>query len=230
MSNIEEYRTGTAPWFPNNDNDYDGLKNMVEDNTGVFQDLSHTGTDPVMPDTDNGGELDGLEAFLGRNPNTNPSDDINWTAHDWVSASGTYDNKFAALGLTDADTLVIAYEYPGYNLASRRWTGSAWSGVTYQFGALAEQPKLRKDPMTKKLHVFWKEIDSGLSQRRVHRAEYQGTSFANEDIPLTRNNELYTLDDFDVVIGGNTVSGGARNISAAESVTSIIPMTKTEPS
>ena len=49
------------------DSDNDGLLNEVETNTGIFVDASDTGTDPLNPDYDGDGLLDGFEFDNGFN-------------------------------------------------------------------------------------------------------------------------------------------------------------------
>ncbi len=55
------------------DSDGDGLYNHVESNDGVFQGISHTGTDPMRWDSDGDGWGDGEEALQGYDPN-DPAD------------------------------------------------------------------------------------------------------------------------------------------------------------
>lgn len=55
------------------DQDQDLLLDVYEDNTDVFVDDTHTGTDPNDPDSDDDGVLDGIEVELGTDPN-NPFD------------------------------------------------------------------------------------------------------------------------------------------------------------
>jgi hypothetical protein len=72
LDNKTEVARGTHPLL--DDTDADGLKDNVETGTGVFVDGNNTGTKPTVPDTDQGGELDGREVKAGRNPN-DPLDD-----------------------------------------------------------------------------------------------------------------------------------------------------------
>jgi len=51
------------------DQDQDLLDDDVETNTGTFVDANDTGTDPNNPDTDGDGYLDGIEVFVGTDPN-----------------------------------------------------------------------------------------------------------------------------------------------------------------
>jgi len=51
------------------DQDQDLLLDAYEDNTDVFVDDTHTGTDPNDPDSDDDGVLDGIEVELGTDPN-----------------------------------------------------------------------------------------------------------------------------------------------------------------
>ena len=50
------------------DDDNDGLLDVVETNSGVFVSPNDTGTDPVLADTDRDGFDDGLEVFFGVDP------------------------------------------------------------------------------------------------------------------------------------------------------------------
>lgn len=52
------------------DDDGDGLADAVETLTGVFVSPTDTGTDPLDPDTDRDGYLDGEEVAAGSDPNT----------------------------------------------------------------------------------------------------------------------------------------------------------------
>ncbi len=51
------------------DQDQDALLDAYEDDTGVFVDGTHTGTDPNDPDSDDDGVMDGIEVELGTDPN-----------------------------------------------------------------------------------------------------------------------------------------------------------------
>ncbi len=55
--------------FEGPDADGDGLPNEVETGTGVFTSPGDTGTDPLDPDSDGDGHLDGDEVALGSDPN-----------------------------------------------------------------------------------------------------------------------------------------------------------------
>jgi len=57
VSNLDEYLAG--------DEDGDGLSNAVETNTGLFYDMSDTGTDPLIADTDGDGLSDAAETNTG---------------------------------------------------------------------------------------------------------------------------------------------------------------------
>ncbi|MDB4762574.1 hypothetical protein OAG38_02430 [Akkermansiaceae bacterium] len=54
------------PGDPDRDSDGDGLKDIVETNTGVFQSMEDTGTDPLKIDSDNDGVSDSSELGLDR--------------------------------------------------------------------------------------------------------------------------------------------------------------------
>jgi hypothetical protein len=57
------------------DDDFDGLCNSVETNTGIYNDVYDTGTDPNDADTDNDGLSDGIEVNnLSTNPNVTDTD------------------------------------------------------------------------------------------------------------------------------------------------------------
>ena len=58
--------------FFDDDDDNDGLLDIVETNTGVFNSATDTGTDPLNPDTDGDGIDDGLEVSGGSDP-TDPN-------------------------------------------------------------------------------------------------------------------------------------------------------------
>ena len=50
------------------DSDNDGLPDSAETNTGLFVSSANTGTDPLNPDTDGDGWMDGNEVQLGTSP------------------------------------------------------------------------------------------------------------------------------------------------------------------
>ncbi|HUT54833.1 MAG TPA: hypothetical protein VM658_15685, partial [bacterium] len=199
LTNLEEYRSFTDPLFPNNDNDRDGLANEVEDNTRVFLDMAHTGTSPVLSDTDAGTELDGLEAYLGRNPNSNPSDDVKWSTPARVY-SNTYEEILPSLGINGAGTIFVAFERQGqtYPICYRTWSGSSWSGYTNVTSATsnAHNPLLRTAP-DGVLHLFWQE--SGASWTLNH-AYYNGSAFTGAEVLETRANQAF--QSYDVQIDG----------------------------
>ncbi len=58
------------------DSDGDGLRDVVETNTGVYVSPTDTGTDPNNPDTDGDGISDGREVAFG----TDPTDPESWPA------------------------------------------------------------------------------------------------------------------------------------------------------
>ncbi|MCH2061296.1 MAG: hypothetical protein MK183_11775, partial [Verrucomicrobiales bacterium] len=62
--------TGNRLSFPpeDGDSDNDGLPDSVETNTGIFVSGNNTGTDPLNPDTDGDGWMDGNEIELGSSP------------------------------------------------------------------------------------------------------------------------------------------------------------------
>ena len=57
------------PAFLDDDDDNDGLLDTVETNTGVFSSAFDTGSDPLDPDSDGDGFLDGEEVAAGSDPN-----------------------------------------------------------------------------------------------------------------------------------------------------------------
>lgn len=57
------------PWFLDDDDDGDGLLDVVETATGLFVSASNTGTSPVDADSDHDGHSDGAEVAAGTNPN-----------------------------------------------------------------------------------------------------------------------------------------------------------------
>jgi hypothetical protein len=73
LSNAVEIERGTHPLRP--DTDADGLRDAVEDDTGVFLDLGHTGTDPLDFDTDGDGVGDGDELARSLDPHNADTDD-----------------------------------------------------------------------------------------------------------------------------------------------------------
>lgn len=58
-----------APGFLDDDDDGDGLPDVVETRTGVFAGPGDTGTDPLDADSDGDGFLDGEEVALRSDPN-----------------------------------------------------------------------------------------------------------------------------------------------------------------
>lgn len=61
-----------SPAYVDPDDDNDGLLDVVETSSGVFQSASDTGTDPIDPDSDGDGVPDGTEVALGTDP-TDPA-------------------------------------------------------------------------------------------------------------------------------------------------------------
>ena len=57
------------PSYLDDDDDGDGLLDVVETGTGVFVSPTDTGTDPLDPDSDGDGASDGLEVAAGTDPN-----------------------------------------------------------------------------------------------------------------------------------------------------------------
>jgi hypothetical protein len=57
------------------DDDNDGLLDIYETDTGTYVSPTDTGTDPLDPDSDDDGLLDGAEVALGTNPNDPDHDD-----------------------------------------------------------------------------------------------------------------------------------------------------------
>jgi len=97
------------------DDDGDGLPDHVENDTGVFLDPNHTGTDPLVVDTDGDGVNDFDEVVGGSDP-TDPSDPIpTWfylddgsdqgTAWRDPNAPGTWASGLQQLGYGDNDVV-----------------------------------------------------------------------------------------------------------------------------
>ena len=55
------------------DDDDDWLLDIYETDTGIFIDETDTGSDPLNPDTNGNGIIDGEEVFLGGDPNATPT-------------------------------------------------------------------------------------------------------------------------------------------------------------
>ena len=62
------------------DRDGDGLPDRVETNTGVFEGLANTGTDPDNPDSDGDGIPDGIEVNFPMRPNLGDEDLVQFFA------------------------------------------------------------------------------------------------------------------------------------------------------
>ena len=96
--NLTPY-VGTLPSLQINiqpclDNDSDGLCNIVETNTGVYNGVYDTGTDPNDADTDNDGLSDRLEVdVLGTDPNLIDSDSDGTPDGDEDSDSDGFSNS-----------------------------------------------------------------------------------------------------------------------------------------
>jgi Concanavalin A-like lectin/glucanases superfamily/PA14 domain/Bacterial TSP3 repeat len=71
LTDAQEITATTNPLDPDTDND--GLLDGVEDDTGVFVDAGHTGTDPKNADSDGDKWPDGVEVGWPSNPNLNTS-------------------------------------------------------------------------------------------------------------------------------------------------------------
>lgn len=90
LSNTAEIARGSIPLL--DDSDFDGIKDAIETNTGIFAGPMDTGTDPRNGDSDKGGVPDGRELALGTNP-LDPADDrIVWVVT-WVPF-GLRDQRF----------------------------------------------------------------------------------------------------------------------------------------
>jgi hypothetical protein len=81
------------------DDDNDGLLDVVETNSGVFVSLTDTGTDPLLFDTDGDGLNDGVETSLGTDPLNTDSDGDG--VPDSIDNCPTLDNPYQAD--TDSD-------------------------------------------------------------------------------------------------------------------------------
>ena len=76
LTNLEEFNLGTSP--VSDDTDSDGLKDNVENDTGIYLDANSTGTSPTIADSDEDGLADGVEnptlAFVDQDqPGTDPN-------------------------------------------------------------------------------------------------------------------------------------------------------------
>ncbi len=90
--------------------DHDGLREIVETNTGIYVSPSDTGTDPFDWDSDGDGYADGLEVNLGHDPN-DPDDHPDMH---WVPALGPRGHALLLLALAGAGAS---------SLRLRRWRG-----------------------------------------------------------------------------------------------------------
>lgn len=57
------------PFFLDDDDDGDGLEDLVETATGIFVSALNTGSSPFLPDSDGDGVNDGVEVLAGTDPN-----------------------------------------------------------------------------------------------------------------------------------------------------------------
>ncbi len=208
ITSLVEYWNMTDPLYPNNDNDRDALPNESEDNTGVFVDIAHTGSSPIISDTDNGGELDGLEAYLGTEPNSTPGDDRKWTTPARAYPS-SYEDENPTIGVSGADSVTLAFEYTGAATAIkyRRWQGSSWSGYSSLAYSTANShdPKLRrsKDLQDDTLFLFWQDSNSSGPSYSLMQALFVGTTFQYGETLFTTTAQAFMA--YDVAIDSKGV-------------------------
>jgi hypothetical protein len=88
------------------DDDGDGLPDWVENDTGFFLDPNHTGTDPLVVDTDRDGISDFDEVMGGSDP-TDPADPIP------APTSGPVQRMLLGLGLLGVLALALIRARPG---------------------------------------------------------------------------------------------------------------------
>ncbi len=133
FTNLEEYFFGTNPNIPGNDDDRDMLSNDVETNSRVWNGIQDPGSSPTSPDTDKGGELDGIEALLGRDPN-DPANDVTWSDTINVSSSASA-NSMRPKILGDVNTAFVLYKQNSGSYArlaiQSTSTGTSWSDTTF---------------------------------------------------------------------------------------------------
>ncbi len=182
LSNAEEFLYGTDPFFPDNDHDRDGLANNVEDNSGVMVDSAHTGTSPLNPDTDGGGELDGLEVYLGRDPNGLPTDDVRWNAPDGAVQDTNQNMNRPQMAVSAGDTVLMTYVFEGAtdNLCWSTWNDSTqWSAPTCGYGSTAQMPRLKTHP-DGSVWLYWIEYGVFGLDWSLRRAAFGGQTFSGE--------------------------------------------------
>jgi len=153
----------TDPLAVDADGDQDWAPDSVETDTGVFVDATDTGTDPLNPDSDGDGVLDGLEAIGGSNPldykvfpsplkigtetrvsengssSLNPS--LSWTGSEFgVSWSDSrhgdneiYFARLTAAGDTAGQEVRVTYDSGGSWATSLAWSGSEFGVAWYDF-------------------------------------------------------------------------------------------------
>lgn len=139
LSNLSEYQMGLLP--NDDDTDDDGLKDGVEDNTGIFASAAGTGTDPKRPDTDGDGLKDGDEVTIhSTDPNLVDSDgDLYPDGYEvLVAGSDPADDADPAL----VPDLIAEYRFelpsmPGFDSAGGDDSGTYVAGAHVSTGALA---------------------------------------------------------------------------------------------
>jgi hypothetical protein len=136
------------------DSDFDGLLDVHETNTGVFEPPCSAGTDPNDPDTDGDGIPDGLETFatedldlpaMGSNPlRADIFVELDWTVFQTTShrpspaAMAAVVDAFAAAPILNADGSTGIAVHVDYGQGGAYTGGNlipgGWSNITFESG------------------------------------------------------------------------------------------------
>ncbi|HUT99245.1 MAG TPA: lectin-like protein, partial [bacterium] len=193
LTNLQEYELGLDPGSYDLDLDQDGLMNAVETGTGVFIDMTDTGTDQLNPDTDNGLEWDGLEALIAHDPHS-PADDRKWSAPSLISADDLGDIDITQTRNGTFHVVFIKRNQTDIYYASN--SGGGWSTPTVISATSCDAPRIAAEGNT--VHMVYEPGNTTMPTVLYYRSR-SPLGVWSDPVDITQNTSTYYYNPLPVL-------------------------------
>ncbi|MDB4296253.1 LamG domain-containing protein [bacterium] len=224
ISNIDEFNNGTSPIL--NDTDGDGLFDNEENNSGNFVSATNTGTDPNKKDTDDDFAIDNVEAANMTNPIVPDTDgDGILDGHETKNGFQSYISPTD----TGTDPLVADTDLDGFDDNAEIALGTDPTDI----GSVPPPSTLPifDDFEDNSLDVgLWKTVTDTVPQD--NKGTNFGGSVSEEggNIQFANRGYLYTATEFDPALVGGLQISGELTFLTTQDVVSILTRSDATPS